>query len=75
MRKSAQGVNGAIVALPDWIERIARLTQPHDPHASADLAVGDVGNMPHVAPPALDQIVDQVLHWRESLQGFPPSET
>jgi len=67
-------VTGAHRNLPEWLERISRLVQPDDAHRSADLAIADVGNMPHIPPPNLDSIVDQVQKWRATLPSLNSSE-
>lgn len=67
-------VTGAHRTMPEWLERMARLVQPSDAHASADLAVSDVGNMPDTPPLSLQQIVSQVLAWRKTAQGFSSSD-
>ena len=70
--KLISNVTGAHRTMPEWLDRMARLVQPSDAHASADLAVSDVGNMPDTPPPSLEQIVSQVLAWRKNAQGFTP---
>ena len=56
--------------IPDWLDRLWKLTQPDEPHTTADLAVGDVGNLPVDDPPRLSDMLEQVVQWRGSLKNL-----